>query len=533
MSDGGTERVLRGVSASGGLAVGLVLIPAAAATARRAASPEEEAAALRRAIEVAGGALRRLMAAEDRLAAQILEFQAMLLEDEDLIGPAFARIEAGEPADSAWSAVLDAEIADYAGSDDPYMAGRADDLVDLRDRVLRVLTGAGVGIGEVPEGAILVADELTPSAFLELNWSRLGGAALRRCSATSHVAILARARGVPMVVGLEPCAGLESGTMVALDAGAGTLTTSPSPATLANLRSRIAAAAESAARTAEAARRPATTRTGRRIRVMINVDDPSILDGLDPEVCDGIGLTRTEFLFHGGRAPDEDAQAAVYERIVRWAAGRPVTIRTLDAGGDKPIPGITVDGEANPFLGVRGLRLSLRNPEVFRVQLRALARAAAVGEVKVMVPMVTVPAELAEAAMHLDAALADLAARGAAHARPALGIMVETPAAALTAADWPADFYSVGTNDLVQYVTAAARDNPALTALADPRHPAVLELIRRTVEAGRERGVEVSLCGDMASTPELVPTLLDLGLDAFSVAPAQVGAVKSAIAEGG
>jgi phosphotransferase system enzyme I (PtsI) len=532
MNDGGAERVLRGVPACGGLALGPVLVPAQIHPSRRAGTPGEEAAALRRALAEAAEGLGRLMAVQDRLAAEILEFQAMLIEDDEITAPAFERIAAGEPAETAWRAVLDAEIADYGGSATEHMAARAADLADLRDRVLRALSGGQPAI-DAPEGAILVAKELTPSAFLELDWSRLGGAALGGGSATSHVAILARARGVPMLVGLGRCEGVESGTPAALDAEGGTLTVAPSPATLSAMRARIAAAAEGAARAAEAARRPAVTRTGRRIRVMLNVDDPAMLDGLDPEICDGIGLTRTEFLFHGGALPDEDAQAAVYARILRWAGGRPVTIRTLDAGGDKPIPGVTPEGEANPFLGVRGLRLSLRHPELFRLQLRALARAAALGPLKVMLPMVTVPGELAAAAAHLDAAIAGLAAEGVRHARPALGIMIETPAAALTAAGFPADFYSIGSNDLIQYVTAAARDNPALAPLADPLNPAVLELIRRTVEAGRARRVEVSLCGDMASTPGLVPTLIGLGLEALSVAPAQLGPVKLAIAECG
>jgi phosphotransferase system enzyme I (PtsI) len=532
MIEPGAERTFAGVSASDGLAIGPVLIAVREGAARRAGTPEEEAAALDRALSQAARDLRSLMESGDQLAADILEFQVMLTGDEDLTGPVFARIAGGAAADLAWRAALDAEIADYAGSDDTYMAARASDLRDLRDRVLRALTGASAGMREAPEGAILVAGDLTPSGFLELDWTRLGGAALGGCSPTSHVAILARARGVPMVVGLGACTGVRAGAHAALDAGAGALTIHPSPATLAAMRGRMASAAAAGEEAGKAAWRPAVTRSGQPIRVMINVDDPAVLDMLDPAICDGIGLTRTEFLFDHG-APGEDAQAAVYGRIVRWAAGRPVTIRTLDAGGDKPIPGVTVDGEANPFLGVRGLRLSLIRPELFRAQLRALARAAALGEIKVMVPMVTVPSELADAKAHLDAAIADLAARGLPHARPALGIMVETPAAALTATDWPADFYSIGTNDLIQYVTAAARDNPALARLADPLNAAVLELIRRTIEAGQRRGVEVSLCGDMASSPGLVRTLLDLGLTTFSVAPAQVGRVKLAIGQSG
>jgi phosphotransferase system enzyme I (PtsI) len=270
--------------------------------------------------------------------------------------------------------------------------------------------------------------------------------------------------------------------------------------------------------------------------VLANIDAPALLDALVPEICDGIGLTRTEFLFEGGRQPDEAAQLAFYRRLLVWADGRPVTVRTLDAGGDKPLPGVTLDGETNPFLGVRGLRLSFAKPEIFRVQLRALARAAApgdraVGPLKVMLPMVTAPWELVQARRMLDEEIAALQRAGIACARPALGMMVEVPAAALMAADFDADFYSIGSNDLIQYTAASARDNPAVAALADPQTPAILELIRRVVAAGAARGVEVSLCGEMASRPELVPNLLDCGLGVLSCAPAQIGPVKLAIAD--
>lgn len=526
------ERVIRGAGVVGGVAVGPAwrpAAPAAARAAREAGAPAEEDAALRAALAAAGAQLGALMAAADADGADILEFQAMLLEDDDMLAPAFAAIAQGRAAEAAWAEAFDAEIAAYGDQGDAVLSARAADLRDLRDRVLACLSGAAVAQAAPPEGAVALADDLSPSAFLALDWSRLGGAALTGGGAAGHVAILARARGVPLVVGLEAAAQSADGALVALDADAGALIENPSARTRAAFAARRAAGAAGRAESAAAALRPAVTAGGAAVRVLINVDDPALLDSLSPQICDGVGLTRTEFLFHGAAAPDEDAQLAVYARILAWAQGRPVTIRTLDAGGDKPIPGVTVDGESNPFLGLRGLRLSLRRPAVFRTQLRALARAAALGPLKVMLPMVTIPQELEEARAHLDAACAQLAAAGAAHARPPLGIMVETPAAALTAADFDADFYSIGSNDLVQYVMAAARDNPGVAHLADPRNPAVLALIGRTVAAGKARGVEVSLCGDMASSPALIGALLGLGLETLSCAPAQVGAVKLAI----
>ncbi|MEX2298891.1 MAG: phosphoenolpyruvate--protein phosphotransferase [Dongiaceae bacterium] len=525
------EMVLNGVAASEGLAIGRLTIDRnLAAGSRRAGTPADEAIALDAALVQARRQIAALIEAGDQVSADILEFQQALLEDDDLLAPVRAAIASGSAADAAWSAHLAGEIAAYRAGSDQYLSARAEDLFDLEQRVLRALMGS-VARAPVPDaGAILVADELTPSRFVELDWSRLGGAAIRGGSRTSHVSILARARGVPLLVGLE--AGTDrmpEGALAVLDAEAARLVVLPGPATIEATRRRIG---ERAAldRTASAAiDQAAVTSGGERIRIYSNVDDPALLDTLSVDCVDGIGLVRTEFLFHKGHLPDEAAQFDAYRRIVAWAEGRPVTIRTLDAGGDKPIAGVTEDGEANPFLGMRGVRLSLAQPELFRVQLRALARAAALGPVRVMVPMVTVPAELDAVRGLMRGVLDELKAEGVAHAAPALGMMVEVPAAALTAERFDADFYSIGSNDLVQYTTAAARDNPALEKLADPLNPAVLELIRRIVEAGVRRGVDVSLCGDMASQPSLIGPLIDCGLRALSVAPAQIGRVKQAV----
>ncbi|HKJ62182.1 MAG TPA: putative PEP-binding protein, partial [Hyphomicrobiales bacterium] len=348
------------------------------------------------------------------------------------------------------------------------------------------------------------------------------------------VSILARARGVNLVVGLEAeLDGISDGASAILDAAAGALVLEPSTHAIACAQQKIASTRNDLADIEALVALPAATAVGELVKVLVNIDEPGRLASIPAEHCDGVGLTRTEFLFKDGKQPDEDEQLAFYRRLIEWADGRPVTIRTLDAGGDKPIPGVTIDDEANPFLGMRGLRLSLARPEVFRVQLRALARAAALGRVNVMVPMVTVPEELDAARQMMLAEIVNLERAGIDCARPPIGMMVEVPAAALNAASFNADFYSIGSNDLIQYVTACARDNASLAKLADPRNPAVIELIRRTVEAGRERGVSVSLCGDMASTADLVAPLLDTGLRALSCAPAQIGPVKLAVSRYG
>ena len=532
MADLNGERVFVGIPASGGLAVGAVAVerPASANT-RQAGTPEQEREALAAALSAARDAIDALAAEEGDLAAEILEFQSALLEDDDLLAPVFDLIAAGRPSHDAWAAVLDGEVAEYRAGDDDYFKARADDLIDLKTRVLRGLLGGAVA-DQVAADAILIAQDLTPSRFLEIGRSKPLGVAIAGGSPTSHVAILARARGIPLVVGLAvDLDAVEDGAPAVLDAEAGRFVLDPNAATIAETDKRRQALAATAAEAAKLLDRPAITAGGERVELLINVDDPSLLDELDPVHCDGVGLTRTEFLFHGGALPGEEAQFDCYRRIVDWAAGRPVTVRTLDAGGDKPIDGVTPDGETNPFLGVRGVRLSLQQPEMFAVQLRALARAAALGPLKVMVPMVTVPLEMAEVRCLLDDVVAGLVRDGIDHARPALGMMVEVPAAALTAESFDVDFFSIGSNDLTQYVTACARDNAAVAPLADPRNPAVLELIRRTVEAGKANGAAVSLCGDMASDPALVAALLDCGLRALSVAPAQIGVVKLAIAK--
>lgn len=528
-------RELRGLPASGGIVAGKCFRPANAALSRKQGTVYEESEAFERAVAESIRQIVELAGKSDELGAEILEFQELLLGDDEILGPVRRRISAGMSADSAWSEVLKIEIDDYASSDSEYMAARASDLSDLRDRVLNAMMSNGSGHAHEPTlGDVIVADDIGPSVLIE--WADrniAAGVALGAGSATAHSAIVARSKGLPMAVGISGLDQILNGAEMLLDGDEGTVTVGEQ-ARLAEIRdTRMTKVEESRRIEAEFAAKQARTASGKPIKVLLNVEDPDDLEKLNPEICDGIGLFRTEFLFMGESLPSEEIQYSAYRRVVQWADGRPVTIRTLDAGGDKPVAGLTVESETNPFLGVRGLRLSLANLGQFRMQLRAISRAAALGPVKAMLPMVTVPSELTEAGQHLDEVLRELEAEGTACARPALGIMVETPAAALTAADWPAEFYSIGSNDLVQYVTACARDNPRVAGLANPANPAVLELMRRTVEAGQARGVEVSICGEMASDPKHIHSLLDVGLDTLSVTAAYAGRVKHAISKFG
>lgn len=517
---------LRGRAASPGLAMGrAVVLLHQLPTRSPSGSPRHERDALRRAINNAIAELGSFASGAAEDAAGILSFQFELLQDSALARPAFDAIERGEKADDAWRAALGAEALGYADSNDPHFAARAADLRDIETRVLGHLVGTR-RISDIAASSVVFAEDLLPTDFLSIDWGAGGAIVLSFGSEHSHVALLARARGVPMIVGAGPLPrGMEGEALV--DADAGLVLVAPRREERASFQRRLRQQARTRALQSGGATADAVTRDGTRIAVHLNISDLGELERISPQSCDGIGLVRTEFLFGAQALPDENAQHAAYVHILHWAQGRPVIIRTLDAGADKPLPGRP--HEPNAFLGTRGVRLSLRDVAPLRVQLRALARAAAHGPLGVLIPMVTLPSELAQVRTIVEEELRALGNAGIAAARPRLGMMVEVPAAALTIERFDAEFYSIGTNDLVQYLMAAARDAPAVAALTDPQHPAVLELIDRIVSCGRRAGREVSLCGDAASDARFIGSLLACGLRSLSVPPAALPAVKAAI----
>ncbi len=521
---------LMGRPASSGLAIGpLVRISGEFQPRPPSGDRAVEQAALEAAIAVSIAELNHLMARETGEAAGVVAFQVAMLEDDALAAPVRAAIGRGASAEDAWRGALDGEIEGYLASTDEYFRARAADLRDLRDRVRRHLAGVGEDVAG-PRGAIWAGEDLPPTLFLATDWSEGGGLALMGSSPSSHVAMLARARGVPMVVGLGNIE-LDSHAEAIIDGETGRVVLSPD----VRERSAFAEARRELSRRSEETRRfldrPAVTADGTPIEVLVNIAGLDELAGLNPSHCDGIGLMRTEFLFRDGASlPEEEVQYRAYRRLVEWAAGKPVTIRTLDAGGDKPIRGLTPEHESNPFLGLRGVRLTLAHPDLFMVQLRALARAAVHGNLKVMLPMVTAPRELAEASALLDRAVSSLQSEDILCARPPLGIMVEVPAVAVMPSLFAdARFFSIGSNDLTQYVTAAARGDPGVAALNDPCHPAVMRLIGEVARHGAASAVPVSICGDMAAEPRHVASLLNAGLRSLSVAPPALGRVKAAI----
>ncbi|MBZ9773643.1 phosphoenolpyruvate--protein phosphotransferase [Mesorhizobium sp. CO1-1-8] len=519
---------LQGISASAGYAEGpLFDLDQTVVSYVGKETADDEKAALETAIAVATGRLTALLEMAEGDAADILEFQIAMLRDDALSSPAFAAIRTGLPADKAWRQALDTEAAGYDASDQDYFRARAADIRDIRDQVLRALSEDGDV--QAPAGAILYGEDIAPTRFLETDWSRGGGIALRAGSTASHAAMLARSRGVPMIVGLGGSPAHLAGTAL-LDAETGGIVLSPSKTEIAAFRQSSSSFRARRDRAGTFLGRPAVTKAGTAVRMQVNIADPSEVDGIDIATCDGVGLMRTEFLF-GKTLPDEETQYRAYRKVLEWAGDKPVTIRTVDAGGDKPVSGFTVE-ESNPFLGLRGIRLSLARPEVFRVQIRALLRAAVHGSLKVMFPMIAIVEEYRQAAAMFAEEQAVLATRGIVHKMPPLGIMVEVPSVAIVPEAFAeAAFFSIGSNDLTQYVMAAARDNAAVAHLNSVRHPAVLRLIAAVTAFGQREKIPVSLCGDAGGDPASIPSLLEVGLRDLSVAPAQLAMAKAAIAD--
>jgi phosphotransferase system enzyme I (PtsI) len=522
------EHELSGRPASAGIFIGAVVrLESSAVPHENSGDPAREETALNGAIARAIDDITRLTHAANEETAAILGFQIALLEDDELRKPALFEIGKGGGADVAWKKALDAEIIGYELSDDEYFRARAADLKDVRDRVIRNLSGASA---TRQGGAIVMGADIPPTVFLEADWTKGGAVILSEGSPTSHVAMLARARGVPMVTGLG-AALPENLTEAIVDGEKGLVIANPAPATKAQWQKKVEELAAIRAEQQRHATEPAQLRDGSPIELLINVAGVDELESLDPAFCDGIGLMRSEFLFRDGAPlPDEEQQFTAYRRFLEWAGTKPVTIRTLDIGGDKPVKGLTPAGEKNPFLGQRGIRLMLARPDVFRVQLRALARAAVHGELKIMLPMVSHPSEISRTAALLDDCLAELAAEGKPARRPPLGIMVEVPAAAIAPELFrEAAFFSIGSNDLTQYVMAAARDETSVSILGDPSHPAVQRTIACVAGFGASNGVPVSICGDMAGEPRHLAFLISAGLTTLSVAPSALAAVKATL----
>ncbi|OHT20666.1 Phosphoenolpyruvate-protein phosphotransferase [Sphingomonas haloaromaticamans] len=514
--------------AAPGFAIGTAfpLVVADIAVAEDGRGADRETEALDRAL---AEVRTRLDEPKDGKGAEIAIAHRAITEDPDLIDAARAAIAEGRSAGFAWRAATAAQVAAIEATGDRLLIERAADLKDIERQVIAAIAGVPVPAAPVPpEGAVLIADELLPSQFMALDPARLAAIVTARGGPTSHVAILAASAGVPMIVaaGADVLA-IPAGTAMIVDAAAARIVAAPDDRAVADARERIDNERASHARNLAAASEPGRTADGMRVEIFANLASAEEADRAVASGAEGCGLLRTEFLFlDRADAPSEEEQAASYAEIARRLDGRPLILRTLDIGGDKPVPYLPMPAEENPALGQRGLRLSLARPDLLKAQFRAILRGVPAAQCRIMLPMVVDRAEFARARALYDEAVAETGVP-----RAPLGIMVETPAAAMLAdglaAD--ADFLSLGTNDLTQYALAADRGNAATAPMIDGLHPAVLRLIAAAVAGARRHDRWIGACGGMASDPLAAAILIGLGLDELSATPAAIPALKAAI----
>jgi phosphocarrier protein FPr/phosphocarrier protein len=531
------EAVLPGVIASRGLAVGeaVHLRRPQITVVEGGAGEAHENAALDEARSTVRARLQRRTAASDgastQAAREIAAAHLELIDDPELLAAARMSIAQGKSAGFAWRAAVRAGAESLDRLADVRLRERVDDLLDLESQVLLALEGAATSAAPpLPAQAIVIARELLPSQLAALEGARVAGICTAAGGATSHASILAAAMGIPALVALgSEVLALPDGAALVLDAERGFLEVAPGAARLAQARTEVAARLTQRAALQAAAQRECRTADGSRIEVLANIGSFAEAQAAVENGAEGCGLLRTEFLFLDRQTPPtEDEQAAEYQRIADALGERPLTIRTLDAGGDKPIAYLPLPPEDNPALGLRGVRTSLAYPLLLRTQLRAVLGIQGPAHCRLLLPMVTDIEEI-----HVVRALLEEVRRELGRVVPIdVGVMIETPASAVLAARIAAvaDFLSIGTNDLTQYTLAMDRGHPQLAARLDALHPAVLRLIAGTAQAAREQGCHAAVCGGLASEPLAAPLLIGLGVQELSAVPAVIPQLKAHIA---
>ena len=522
---------LRGVIACPGLAVGSAFYLQAAdlVVEETGRGVPHETLAFDRARDAVRARLSRLSTTGAPTVREIMAAHVELLDDPDLVDEARKSIAAGQSAGFAWRASLRASARDLSATGDARLAERVDDLLDLERQVLLAIDGTQAPGIEIPPGSILLARDLTPSQLVDIDTRQLAGIALAAGGPTSHVAILAATIGIPMLVAVGPgLLEIRAGSTVILDADAGALRAAPDEQTLADARARLERVRVQRQQQLGAAQTDCHLASGERIEVFANLTGSETDANLAmAQGAEGCGLLRTEFLFlERETAPDENEQLRCYQLVARILGPRPLIIRTLDIGGDKPIPYLPLPPEDNPALGLRGVRTSLWRPDLLEVQLRALLKVQPAGQVRILLPMVTDLGEIRAVRKILDAASAALGV-----AKPALGAMIETPAAAVLADSIAreVDFLSIGTNDLAQYTLAMDRGHADLAARIDGVHPAVLRMIDISCKGAAVHRKPVAVCGGLAADPVAVPVLLGLGVSELSVVPTLIPQLKAQV----
>lgn len=523
---------LRGVIASRGLAVGraVPLKGAEVQVAEAGKGIAHESAEFERARTEVRTRLEQIAASAHGTAREVIAAHLEFLDDWELVAAARRAIARGKSAGFAWRRAVRDSADTLRALGDPRMSERVDDLLDLESQVLLTLNGeAPIVVRNLPERAILIAEDLKPSQLVSLDATRLAGICLAAGGPTSHVAILAAAMGVPALVALgSSVLDIAEGAWLVLDAEQGNLATSPDQTALAAAEQTLTARQQRKQAERAAAHADCRTADGVRIEVFANLGSLAEAQVAVAHGAEGCGLLRTEFLFLERDAPpDEDEQLRQYQGIATALDSRPLVIRTLDIGGDKPIAYLPLPVEPNPALGLRGVRTSLWRPDLLRVQLRAILRVQPAGQCRILLPMITDTAEIRAVRRMIDEVRRELRHTGSI----AVGAMIETPAAALLAERVAneVEFLSIGTNDLTQYTLAMDRGHSELAHRIDGLHPAVLRLIQTTVAAAEKHSRFVAVCGGLASEPAAVPVLLGLGVHELSVVPTLIPQLKSLI----
>ncbi len=464
--------------------------------------------------------------------AAIFDAHLMFLKDPDLLARVqLAIVDGHKNAGWAWSEVIRDALVEFGKIEDDYMRARAADVADIGRQVLVQLSG-GAATLDIAAPGILIAADLSPSDTARLDRAMVLGVCTEKGGPTSHSAILARTLGIPAVLGCGEILGKTAeGTPLIVDGSTGQVWTSPSAQVSAAYQEKIAEWRSRQALARQTSRAPAISKDGMAVEIVANIGSAKDARAALDSGADGVGLLRSEFLFlNRSDTPQEDEQAAVYQEIAEVMGDRPLVVRTLDVGGDKPLAYLPQKEEQNPFLGKRALRLCLDQPDFFKAELRAILRASAGHNIKIMFPMVADIAELRRARALLEEAREEVLQRGILIApKVDVGIMVEIPSAALLAPVFAheVDFFSIGTNDLTQYTMAAERGNADVAYLQDALHPAVLRLIDRTIRGADEAGKWVGVCGELAGDPVAMPILLGLGVKELSMAPGSIPAAKS------
>uniref|UniRef100_UPI0039E84810 phosphoenolpyruvate--protein phosphotransferase n=1 Tax=Clostridium perfringens TaxID=1502 RepID=UPI0039E84810 len=535
----------KGIAASKGYAIGTVFIQEHEEIIISDAKVSDIAAEKEKLSKALAQSKEQLEAIKEKTAneigeheAQVFEAHLMLLDDVEFTGQMEMTIENDQlNAMKAVQNVTDTFVMIFDSMDDPYMRERAADIKDVSKRIIANLAGkGGNGMENVGANTVVVAHDLTPSDTAQLDRSKVIGFLTNIGGRTSHSAIMARTLEIPAVVGLgDITTSVKNGHTVIVDGIEGVAIINPDEATINEYKARLDKFKAEQEELKKLIDVKTTTKSGRRIEVCGNIGKPEDIDQVLANGGDGVGLFRTEFLYMDrDEAPTEDEQFEAYKYVLEKADGNQVVIRTLDIGGDKTLPYLPLPEEMNPFLGYRAIRLCLDRKDIFRVQIRALLRASVYGNLAVMFPMISGLEEFQQAKAFVEECKAELKAEGIAYSDSIQwGIMVEIPAAAVYADELAkhVDFFSIGTNDLIQYTLAADRMSEKVSYLYNPMHPAVLRLIKMTIDGAHKHGKWVGMCGEMAGDERAIPTLVEYGLDEFSMSATSILTAKKIIME--